>query len=125
MTIGTHLIVDLFDIPSFIFESCLFQENFHNLDNLIEDSLERNYMHLLNKTVHYFDQPAGAFTLLYLLSESHLSMHSWPEHGYLAVDIFTCGTCTTENIINDLIELLKPERHTIQRIERGLAIKKK
>lgn len=124
MTIGTHLIVDLFDIPSSIFESFLFQENFHNLDNLIEDSLERNHMHLLNKTIHYFDQPAGAFTLLYLLSESHLSMHSWPEHGYLAIDIFTCGTCNTENIINDLIELLKPGSRTIKRIERGLEIKR-
>jgi len=122
MAIGTHLIVDLFDIPSAVFETILSQENFGNFDSVIEDSLKRNHMHLLNKTVHYFDHPEGAFTLLYLLSESHLSMHSWPEHGYLAIDIFTCGTCTTENIINDIVHFLNSGRYTIRRIERGVAL---
>jgi S-adenosylmethionine decarboxylase len=36
-------------------------------------------------------QASGGVTVLALLSESHLSIHTWPEHGYAAVDMFTCG----------------------------------
>ena len=121
--IGNHLIVDLFDISSDNFEYFLFQENFTKFDEIIEDSLKRNHMNLLNKTIHYFDSPQGAFTLLYLLSESHLSMHSWPEHGYLAVDIFTCGNCNTKNIIDDILDILKPGKYNITSLKRGIGLK--
>ena len=121
--IGIHLVVDLFDITNENFKYFLFKENFAKFDEIIEDSLKRNHMHLLNKTVHYFDSPPGAFTLLYLLSESHLSMHSWPEHGYLAVDIFTCGNCNTKNIIDDILNTLKPGKYNITSLKRGVGLK--
>lgn len=47
---------------------------------------------LLNLVVHKFE-PQGV-TALALLAESHISIHSWPEHGYAAIDAFTCGAHT-------------------------------
>jgi S-adenosylmethionine decarboxylase proenzyme len=76
-------------------------------------------MTILNKQVHFFDNLDGAFTSIYLLSESHLSIHTWPENNFIAVDIFTCGECETQNIVNDIIAYLEPEKHNITKILRG------
>ena len=76
-------------------------------------------MNLLKKSIHHFDNQNGAFTALYLLSESHLSFHSWPEHSYIACDIFTCGKCEPQMIIDELIIMMKPTRYTVTEISRG------
>ncbi len=47
---------------------------------------------LLNLITHRFN-PQGV-TGLALLAESHISIHTWPEHGYAAIDVFTCGKKT-------------------------------
>ena len=47
-------------------------------------------MTVLAVTSHKFDQ-GGGVTAIALLSESHLSIHTWPEDGYAAIDAFTCG----------------------------------
>jgi len=46
---------------------------------------------LLDYIDHQFD-PQG-ITALALLAESHISVHTWPEHGRYAADVFTCGDC--------------------------------
>jgi len=122
MKLGTHVIVDLYQIPEDTFCNLLYQDQFENLDEKIQSSLEKNSMHVLNKMVHYFDSPPGAFTLLYLLSESHLSIHTWPEYHYIAMDIFTCGNCNTAQVMKDIVELLNPGKYTVNKIERGFPI---
>ncbi|MEM2385520.1 MAG: adenosylmethionine decarboxylase [Candidatus Bathyarchaeia archaeon] len=46
-------------------------------------------LHVISSSFHQFE-PHGV-SAIYLLSESHLSVHTWPEHCYMALDIFTCG----------------------------------
>lgn len=46
--------------------------------------------HLLDVLLHSFG-PGQGITGVALLAESHISIHSWPEHGYAAIDIFMCG----------------------------------
>ena len=61
---------------------------------------------LLGMVSHKFE-PQGV-TAVALLSESHISIHSWPEHGYAAVDAFTCGEHTNpEAACRSLREALK------------------
>ena len=117
MNIGKHIILDNYNIPDYIFENL--DTNYENFDNYIKNSLKKNNMNLISNLYNKFDNCVGAFTSLYLLSESHLSFHTWPEHNYIAVDCFTCGICNTDNIINDIIEYLKPENFTKQKIMRG------
>uniref|UniRef100_A0A6C0DTJ9 S-adenosylmethionine decarboxylase n=1 Tax=viral metagenome TaxID=1070528 RepID=A0A6C0DTJ9_9ZZZZ len=117
--IGTHFILDLFDIKDEIFSNNLSKSNYHLFDNYIRASLIKNKMTILNDQVHQFGNLEGAFTSLYLLSESHLSIHTWPENNFIAVDIFTCGDCKTKNIVDDIISYLKPGKHIVKNISRG------
>ena len=119
-SIGTHLIVDLFKIPKHIFLNELCKANYETFDTLVELSLTTNNMHIVKKEVVFFNNFDGAFTSVYLLSESHLSIHTWPEKEYIALDVFTCGSVNTLKIVNEIIEILKPETYKIQKIERGV-----
>jgi S-adenosylmethionine decarboxylase proenzyme len=55
-----------------------------------------------------------------LVAESHLSIHTWPEHEYAAADILTCGKTLPEEGVKSLIALMKPARSEVRRYERGL-----
>jgi S-adenosylmethionine decarboxylase proenzyme len=116
---GNHLIVDLYNIPEHIFLNDLCKENYDTFDTLVEISLTTNKMHIVKKEFHFFDGPVGAFTSFYLLSESHLAMHTWPENRYISLDIFTCGECNTLKIVEEIIGFLKPESYKIQQLKRG------
>jgi len=119
MNIGKHYIVELNDITNDCFENLLNKSNFNFFSELIESDLKDNGMNIISKQVHHFNEHNGAFTLLFLLSESHLSMHSWPEYNYLALDIFTCGNCDSVKIIDKIIQFINPGKYHIQEIHRG------
>ena len=64
-------------------------------------------------------EPQGV-TAIALLSESHISIHTWPESNYSAVDIFTCGQNMLPELASQyLIEALKAEEHFLRVIERN------
>lgn len=56
---------------------------------------------LLDLNVHTFS-PHGV-TGVAVLSESHLSVHTWPEYGYVAADVFTCGDTTKPRLAADVL----------------------
>ena len=63
-------------------------------------------------------EPQGV-TAIALLAESHISIHTWPESNYSAVDIFTCGQNMLPEIASQyLLEALKAEEHSLRVIER-------
>ena len=64
-------------------------------------------------------EPQGV-TAIALLAESHISIHTWPESNYSAVDIFTCGQNMMPEVASQyLIEALKAEEHSLRVIERN------
>ena len=64
-------------------------------------------------------EPQGV-TAIALLAESHISIHTWPESNYSAVDIFTCGQNMLPEIGGQyLIEALNAEEHFLRVIERN------
>ena len=64
-------------------------------------------------------EPQGV-TAIALLAESHISIHTWPESNYSAVDIFTCGqNMMPEQASQYLIESLMAEEHSLRVIERN------
>ncbi|MBO8230871.1 adenosylmethionine decarboxylase [Prochlorococcus marinus str. MU1404] len=64
-------------------------------------------------------EPQGV-TAIALLAESHISIHTWPESNYSAVDIFTCGQNMLPELASKyLIEALKAEEHSLRVIERN------
>ena len=84
--VGKHCILELYNCDP----AKLDDEAF--LRTAITNAAKRAGATLLNLITHRFD-PQGV-TGLALLAESHISIHTWPESGYAAVDVFTCGDHT-------------------------------
>ncbi|MBI1972368.1 MAG: adenosylmethionine decarboxylase [Candidatus Aenigmarchaeota archaeon] len=73
---------------------------------------------VLDVLIKRFD-PQGVTALL-LLSESHFSIHTWPELGYAAVDMFTCSkTCDPYEAFKVVVNYLKPKKYTTKEMARG------
>lgn len=65
-------------------------------------------------------EPQGA-TVLVMLSESHLSIHTYPERGFAAIDCYTCGEAVDPQVAIDcLVSVLKPEKFYVKKLVRGL-----
>jgi S-adenosylmethionine decarboxylase len=65
--------------------------------------------------------PNGAVTLVLILAESHLSIHTWPEEALVAIDLFSCGAIDGQAVVDDLVAALQLQTVTIRRVDRGLA----
>jgi S-adenosylmethionine decarboxylase len=88
------------------------------IGSTIREAVEHADATLLQQVSCTFS-PQGV-TALALLSESHISIHTWPECGYAAADIFTCGTrARPDQACQHLVKALGAGRHEITRIERG------
>ncbi|WP_170327615.1 adenosylmethionine decarboxylase [Ruegeria arenilitoris] len=110
-SLGIHLIADFFD-ASALYDPVP-----------AEDALRRAAVaakaHVLGVNTHDFGQRAG-FTGVALLAESHISVHTWPEHGYAALDIFMCGDAKPQLSLDVLKSYFRPQRVNVQSIRRGL-----
>lgn len=73
--------------------------------------------HVLDRSSVVF--PNGAVTLVLILAESHLSIHTWPEESLIAIDLFSCGAIDGERALNELTTALRLERISRTEIERG------
>src|SRR6266699_2337075 len=58
--------------------------------------------------------PNGAITLVLILAESHLSIHTWPEEHLIAIDLFSCGAIDGDVLISHLIRGLRLESVTVR-----------
>jgi len=84
-TIGRHFMVDYWECDVDIINDS------QKLLNLLKESAIAAGATILSEKVHNFN--GSGVTAICILSESHISIHSWPERGYAAVDIYTCGNC--------------------------------
>jgi S-adenosylmethionine decarboxylase len=76
---------------------------------------------VLNSHFHHFGEQQGVTGVL-LLMESHISIHTWPEHGYAAIDLFMCGQAQVEAALLVLKEKINSSEQSIQLIARGFSI---
>lgn len=73
---------------------------------------------IVGQRCHHFGEQRGVTAVL-LLAESHISIHTWPEYRFAAIDLFLCGNQSLEAARQSLLESFAPTRHTWQRIARG------
>ena len=107
---GYHYILDFKNVP---FDIC---NNKDHLENIFNNIIEISKMTCLQKYSHQF-HPQG-ITGIYLLEESHLAYHTWPENGEISFDLYTCGD---KNAADKAIEELKkliPYQNIFKFIER-------
>ena len=64
--------------------------------------------------------PNGAITLVLILAESHLSIHTWPEESLIAIDLFSCGAIDGQLVLTELTEALHLDQVSMTLVDRGL-----
>jgi len=107
---GTHCLLNLYGC-SFV----LLNDEEYLID-LLENAAVASGSEVI-QTVSKKFEPQGV-TVVSLLSESHISIHTWPEHGKAAVDIYTCGNCIPKIGCDMIICQLYATNHTLSCIER-------
>jgi S-adenosylmethionine decarboxylase len=110
--VGTHLLLDLWggeglDNPDFVAEA-------------MRECAKACGATLLSIHVHHFGESEGV-TGVAVLAESHISIHSWPEHGYAAFDVFVCGALDPYPGIDALVREFRPSRTNVIEHRRGLS----
>jgi S-adenosylmethionine decarboxylase len=114
-TVGNHITVDLWlhDFNKELLDDLEFMRE------LLKFSVSMSGANILGEVSHKFD-PVG-FTTLLLLSESHASMHSYVNEGYLSADVYTCGNSIKPEVaISYIVKTLKPKRVHYKILKRGL-----
>mgnify|MGYP001216434570 CR=1 FL=1 len=114
MVLGTHIIMDFFQCDNKKLDDMEFVE-----ETLIRAATKAG-AHIVGKQFHRFS-PHGVTGIL-SLQESHLSIHTWPEHKFAAADFFSCGHIKTENAYEILSKSLVATKRKITRINRGESI---
>lgn len=109
---GVHYLISFFGCDSEQIDSVKFWEN------LLPESLRETKMTILDRRFYKFD-PQGVTGFL-LLSASHISIHSWPEYGYVACDLFSCsGDEETKYVVDYLVNNIKNSKTEMKKICRG------
>lgn len=108
---GNHVLAEFYGVK----DTLLNDENY--LCEILKDAVKTCGATILNTTSHNFS-PEG-ITALLLLSESHASIHTYPNHYAAFIDIFTCGNCKPEIAIQEIEKALKPEKVKSTHIIRG------
>ena len=110
--IGTHLLIDLYGIEPPLLNDCGL------LGNCLEASAAAcGLTPLAPPKMHAFE--GGGVTGVILLSESHIALHTYPEHGFIAIDVFSCGAGDSERAVDVFRNRLNPQREAITRAKRG------
>lgn len=114
--VGIHLTLECGGcLPSLLMEK-------DALASALHESAEQAGARVVETLIHRFN-PHGLSGVV-VIAESHLAVHTWPEHGYASVDIYTCGDAHLAHRIADLIlEKFKPERVTRQAFRRHPPLK--
>jgi S-adenosylmethionine decarboxylase len=113
--VGTHCILELHGCSFAILNDVLF------VRNAVKRASSQGLATLLKLTSHKFE-PHGV-TAVGLLAESHLSIHTWPEHGYAAIDIFTCGEdADPRQACTYLVNRFGAREHKLLVLRRGMGV---
>ena len=108
---GIHLVIELWNASSL--------NSLPKIKEILENSVSAIGATLLKIDLHEFS-PSGGISGMAIIQESHLSIHTWPEYNYAALDIFVCGNVDPYDAIPVIKEGFKPDKIQISEIKRGI-----
>ncbi|MEM9740443.1 MAG: adenosylmethionine decarboxylase [Pseudomonadota bacterium] len=108
---GTHLIIDLVDAARL--------DDPQHIEQSLISAAEVAGATVLSSDFHIFTPNNGVSGVI-VLAESHISIHTWPERGFAAVDVFMCGNAQPMKTIDCLKQAFQPRHIGLQEIKRGL-----
>ena len=107
---GKHLLLEVYDVKFNLLNNVI------SLQEKMEKGISRANMTILNIFSHCF-LPQGC-TIVIALSESHVSCHTWPEEGCLAIDVYTCGEGNPKLIAIELLKYLNSDNYSLREVNR-------
>ncbi|MDA0260599.1 MAG: adenosylmethionine decarboxylase [Proteobacteria bacterium] len=108
---GTHLLLDMWGAENLA--------DVDAVDAILREAVAATGATLLRIDLHSFDN-SGGVTGVAILAESHMSIHTWPETGYVAIDVFVCGNCDPYRAIPILKNGFAPTSVQLSEHKRGL-----
>lgn len=108
---GSHFIIDMWEAEHL--------DDAEVLQSAMIEAVEAAGATLLHIHLHRFT-PYGGVSGVAVLAESHISVHTWPENGYAAFDIFMCGDAEPEKAAAVLERALSPQRTEVTEHRRGV-----
>jgi S-adenosylmethionine decarboxylase len=109
---GKHWLVEMYQVPRL--------DDIVRIRRALRRAVSESGVRLIRLQLHHFG-PRRGVTGVALLAESHISIHTWPERRYAALDIFMCGSASDPQKALDAVrDGLKPGRVRVRRFERGL-----
>lgn len=112
--IGLHVLLDLYGVEPARLEDCT------RIEAVLSEAARVAGARVLGARFHPFG-PGQGVTGVLLLAESHISIHTWPEHGYAAVDVFMCGEAEAMTAATLIGERLHAGRIDVRECARGLS----
>ncbi|WP_028103366.1 adenosylmethionine decarboxylase [Pseudoduganella violaceinigra] len=109
--IGIHLLADMSGIEPDVLADCA------RIEQLLRDAAAAAGAQVLHSHFHGFGPGLGV-TGVVLLAESHISIHTWPENGFAAADIFMCGAAQPQLALELIEEALQPEYSEVRTVDR-------
>ncbi|MES2643445.1 MAG: adenosylmethionine decarboxylase [Myxococcota bacterium] len=110
--LGTHLLVELYECDVAALDDVA------GIEAAMVEAALAGGATIVDRRFHRF-APHGVSGVV-VIAESHLTIHTWPEHAYAAVDVFTCGSSVdTEACARFLCERLGSRRHSMVSLDRG------
>lgn len=111
--LGRHFLLELKDCDRNLLNDVA------SLKKILVEAAKECGAEVLGDSFHHFS-PQGVSGVV-VIAESHLFIHTWPEHGYAAVDIFTCGARVKPEIaVESIVAKLKSKNRTIIEMQRGI-----
>lgn len=107
---GMHLLVDLWGAQNLC--------DPHLIDRALRDAAEAAGATILHSHFHHFS-PNGGVSGVVVLAESHISIHTWPERDFAAIDIFMCGACDPYRSLPVLKDAFRPDSVNLTEQRRG------
>jgi len=108
---GTHLLLDLWGASGL--------DDPETIERALRDAAVAAGATILHGHFHHFSPNSGVSGVL-VLAESHISIHTWPERDFAAIDIFMCGACDPYASVPALKAAFRPERILLGEQRRGL-----
>ncbi|WP_109434070.1 MULTISPECIES: adenosylmethionine decarboxylase [Aquimarina] len=111
--LGLHILMEFYECSDTILNKLdVLEESMNEAANVAGATIIKSVFHQF--------APQGV-TGVVVVAESHLAIHTWPEHGYAAVDFFTCNTDMDYLTSYQLLaKALKSKVHNFKSVERGL-----
>ena len=109
---GAHLIIDVYQASRL--------DDLDHIEATLRRCVDAAGATLLHIHLHHFE-PNGGVSGVAVLAESHISIHSWPERAYAALDIFMCGDANPDACVPVLREAFSPKKIAVSEHLRGQA----